>query len=599
MAQINSFGFTEDPFAYTNADEEERLSSYFVKPPYFESVTGDSNAPSTCVVLAPRGAGKSAQRRMTEEWCLKNKVLPVTYDRFEFSQGVGVREISLSYHLRNIITRALLNLMIFASENPEKIKSLPKEQRRVLNILCHNYLGDMTGQDVEDAINNIKSFPQKLKDFWNRNVGFLDSLLNFVLKTFELEKIDLPAARQEEKKLNSSYKYQLETIYSIARAFGFSSIYILIDKVDETELTGNNPENSFVLIEPLIRDLEILSLKGYGFKFFLWDQIYPFFKEAARPDRVSQYSLTWTRGQLKSMLGERLKAFSNDKVLSLDDLINDRLLTQLDDIVTIMGWYSPRNVIRFCQEIMAEQFQINPESDKISRRAIELAGSKFFEKLATEQYKFESLRSLKKIDKELFSINYLASNIFKSSGTNARNKVIGFEKNGAIKKIGKERIESSNKPVNLYLIIDPRLNRIINSKSPMDKFISDRLIVCKECNRESLIDVKHINQNCEVHCWYCDMELFSIDSVEENQNRNAIVKEIRDEIAKNRIKDAIELLLVSFREDKEVYEEGIVLMSMLNRLELEERVSILSSDDSHRQRNRLVFNLLELLGRIE
>lgn len=600
MSYTKNLGFSEDPFAYTNADEEEKLSSYFVKPPYFESVTGDSKSPSSCVVLAPRGAGKSAQRRMTEEWALSNQVLPVTYDRFEFSQNDKISNITLTYHLRNIITRVLTNLIIFASQNPKVIKVLPKEFRRTLNILCHNYLGEMTGRDVQETIKKFKSFPQILKEFWNNNIGFLDSLLSFLLKTFELEKIDLPSLKQEEKKLNSSYKYQLETLYAISRQLGFESIYILIDKVDETELTGNNAENSFKLIESLIRDLDILSLKGYGFKFFLWDQIYPYFKKAARPDRVSQYSLNWTRPQLKIMIQERLKAFSGNKVSSLNQIFSGDINTEIDDIATIMGWYSPRNVIRFCQEMIAEQFQIDPDSKSISLRGLELASVNFSERLATEQYKFETLRDIKKIDKELFSINYLASNIYKSSSTNARNKVISFEKNGAIKKVGKERISSSNKPVNLYCIVDPRLNRIINSKSRIDKFIQDRLIKCNQCNSESLIDIRLINQNCEIHCWNCDKELFSISSGEDSrEDLKSITSSIRSKLSEGQLNEAIELVIVNFKDDKEVYEQAIVLVSNLNRLELESRIGTINHDDAARNRNRIAYGLLELIRQID
>ncbi len=601
MPYTKNLGFIEDPFAYTNADEEEKLTSYFVNPPYFESVTGDSKSPSPCVVLAPRGAGKSAQRRMTEDWALKNKVLPVTYDRFEFSEKDKLSNISLNYHLRNIITRVLTNLIIFASQNPNKIKQLPKAHRKILNISCHNYLGDMTGRDIQETIKKFRSFPQKIKEFWNTNIGFLDSLLNFLLKTFELEKIDLPSLKQEEKKLSSSYKYQLEILYEIAKELGFDSIYILIDKVDETELTGNNAENSFRLIESLIKDLDILSLEGYGFKFFLWDKIYPFFKEAARPDRVKQYSLNWTRPQLKEMLKERLKAFSNEAISSMNSISEELNENDVDDIVTIMSWYSPRNVIRFCQEIIAEQFQINPDSKKISLRAIELASLKYSEKLANEQYKRDTLRNLKKIDKELFSINHLSSNIYKSSSTDGRNKVIAFEKNGAIKKVGKEKISSSNKPVNLYSVVDPRINRIINSSYPIDKFIKDRLIKCNECNRESLIDIRLINTDCEIHCWNCDVELFSFSSDEEISSTeiNSITNQIRQNVSTSELKEAIELIILNFQNNKEIYEEAIILSSNLNRIDIENRLSLSTSEDYNRNRNRIAYAILEIIRRIE
>jgi hypothetical protein len=81
-----NMGFWTNPFAYTNADEEDYLKDYFIQPPYFDSVIGDYRSPSSCIVLAPRGGGKSAQRKMIEIWSQDHPVLAITYDRFEFGQ---------------------------------------------------------------------------------------------------------------------------------------------------------------------------------------------------------------------------------------------------------------------------------------------------------------------------------------------------------------------------------------------------------------------------------------------------------------------------------------------------------------------------------
>lgn len=77
-------GLEADPFAFTNAEEEDLLTEYFVPPPYFASVRGNSKQPKSTIVFAPRGGGKTAQRRVLEE----DSRLPdssyvcVLYDRF-------------------------------------------------------------------------------------------------------------------------------------------------------------------------------------------------------------------------------------------------------------------------------------------------------------------------------------------------------------------------------------------------------------------------------------------------------------------------------------------------------------------------------------
>lgn len=55
---LAQFGFTEDPFASTNAADEPNLSHYFVEPPYFASVMGDPRRPSPTSSLLRVEAGR-------------------------------------------------------------------------------------------------------------------------------------------------------------------------------------------------------------------------------------------------------------------------------------------------------------------------------------------------------------------------------------------------------------------------------------------------------------------------------------------------------------------------------------------------------------
>ncbi|MDH5360669.1 MAG: hypothetical protein OEX03_08905 [Gammaproteobacteria bacterium] len=251
MALYEQLGFVSHPFLKTNADEEESLQTYFVPPPYFDAIIGDPKSPSSSVVLAPRGAGKTAQRRMVEATASQSDYLAVTYDRFEFGANQKVSDISLQYHLRNIITRILISFLSYLSEWPDVAKNLTKEEKKQLAIFIHTYLGDVTGDGIQELLNELKSLPDKFKEFWSQHVGFMESVINFLLKKYDLEEIDLPDAKQEEKRLGETYKYQLETLLTLVRRIGFKSIYILIDRPDETEKTGNNPESTYHLIQPL------------------------------------------------------------------------------------------------------------------------------------------------------------------------------------------------------------------------------------------------------------------------------------------------------------------------------------------------------------
>jgi hypothetical protein len=364
VAFYKQLGFESHPFLKTNADEEESLQTYFVPPPYFDAIIGDPASPNSSVVLAPRGAGKTAQRRMVEAASKQSRYLAVTYDRFEFSAGQKIDDISLQYHLRNLITRILISFLSYLSEYPDVSKSLSKEEKKQLSVFIHTYLGELTGDGIQELLNELKSLPDKFKKFWSKHVGFMESVINFLLKAYDLEKIDLPDVKQEEKRLGETYKFQLESLLKLVKKIGFKSIYVLLDRPDETEKTGNDPKSTYQLIQPIMRDLELLGLSGYGFKFFLWDQIEPFFRADARPDRVPQYELKWNRNSLKEVLSKRLLAFSNGKIPAFDALLEEPC--SIDDQLCLMANGSPRNLIRLCERILAIQGDRNADARKVS-----------------------------------------------------------------------------------------------------------------------------------------------------------------------------------------------------------------------------------------
>ncbi|MGL1934478.1 MAG: hypothetical protein OCD01_05640 [Fibrobacterales bacterium] len=507
MALFNSLGFSQHPFSKTNADEEPDLKEYFVPPPYFDAVIGDSNNPSPSIILAPRGAGKSALRKMVEAESNKNQFLSVTYDRFEFTTGTDIDDITLQYHLRNIITRVLLSYLSYLSEYPDVQKSLSKDDKKYLGVFASTYLGDLNGERLQELLNDLKSLPEKFKTFWKQNVGVMESVVNFVLKNYDLEKIDLPNMQNEEKRLSETYKHQLTTLLELVRKIGFKSIYILIDRVDETELTGNDPEATYKLIQPIIRDLDLLGLPGFGFKFFLWDKILPFFKEDARPDRVSEYKLNWTRDNLKKVLNERLKVYSSKDIQNFQQMCSDQTKLNLDDAICIMANGSPRNLIRFCEQIFAVQGERNPESKKIDFASIDIGITNFSEKLLYEIYPEKHVKEIQKIGREIFYISFVASKIFKISTQAVRSKVKEWINLGIIKQSGTAVIDNANKPVHIYCVIEPIAVRLIYRQEPFDKFINNRWLVCGHCLKDNLMDISLYPEGNDATCINCGRNL--------------------------------------------------------------------------------------------
>ena len=442
---------------------------------------------------------------MVEFASSKSGYLAVTYDRFEFSAGQKISDISLQYHLRNIITRILISFLSYLSEWPDVVKNMSKAEKKQLAIFVNAYLGGMTGDGIQELLNELKSLPDKFKEFWHKNVGFMEYVINFLLRTYDLEKIDLPDAKQEEKRLGETYKFQLESLLTLVKKIGFKSIYILVDRPDETEKTGNDPSSTYKLIQPLMRDLELLGLPGYGFKFFLWDQIEPFFRTDARPDRVPQYELKWNRKSLKEVLSKRLLSFSKGKISTFDEITEEPC--GIDDHLCLMANGSPRNLIRLCERILAIQGDRDSGAQKVSMAAIDQATVAHSEQLCIENYGETTIKELQRVGRELFTTNFVANDILKISANGARNKITGWANLGVVAQLGTVIVPPATRPTHLCGVIDPCAVRLIHRAVPFGKFLKDRWLTCEHCTTDNLMNIDLYPEGEDPICRQCGRKL--------------------------------------------------------------------------------------------
>lgn len=355
-------------------------------------------------------------------------------------------------------------------------------------------------------MSELRSIPEKIKNFWKDNVGFMESVLNFVLKSYELEKIDIPDVKNEEKKLSETYKYQLEYLLKIAQQIGYKSIYVLIDKVDETEQTGNDSDLTYRLIQPLVKDLELLGLRGYGFKFFLWDKVQALYRKDARPDRIPQYHLKWSRSTLRNVLSARLRAFSSGQISSLSQIVESNKVS-VDDLVCVFSNGSPRNLIRLCEKIMAAHNSSAVAGGKISLESLEKGVLAYSEMLFLEVYGETLMKDMQRIGRELFTTNHIANDILKISGQGARNKITSWANVGIIKQLGTVSIESSKKPINFYSMVDPFVIRMLHRTTGIEEFFQDRWLPCSECEADNLFNIDLFPEGNDPLCKDCGRNL--------------------------------------------------------------------------------------------
>ena len=295
---FGKFGFSENPFASTNADKEPRLASYFVSPPYFSSVRGDPADPRSNVIFAPRGAGKTAQKVMLEEYVEEERNHPVfaaSYDEFRLFNRQKLAQITVDWHLTQIIQRLLAGVITLIEEGHGA--NLNTDQKRTIAYCLKNFFGELTEAEARCSFNSIRSSKERFSEFFSTHKQNIGAIIGAIATKWGFEAPTLKAIEQD-------LKYEplvaiFNRLVEIIRSFGFSSVYILVDRVDEIGELSNDAEASQKFIKSLLGDLHLLETDGVAFKFFLWDRMEDFVVASGfRPDRVAVYRLNWTTAEL-------------------------------------------------------------------------------------------------------------------------------------------------------------------------------------------------------------------------------------------------------------------------------------------------------------
>ena len=493
---IALLGFVADPFAKTNADEEERLASYFIEPPFYSSVFGDPNSPQSSVVFAPRGGGKTALKRKIELSSKGQPFLCVTYNTFPV-QGLALSEITAAFHLSNILRLILIG--VIGECNEHGVDRLTKDERHLLYLFVKAYLSDLDRSQLKDAINAVKNLSDKALEWWNKFTGPVGLAINALFSKLGIGHVEVKQFEQQKGSLGA-FPEQFRTLRDLVGKFGKKSIYVLIDRVDELAITGS-ASSSYQFISPLLTDLHLLELPGFAFKFFLWDLLLDDYRKHARPDRVKYHLLAWSHAQLQRMITERLRAYSDKKISSLSQLLDSNTSLPVDRLVIYFALDSPRTIIRICKEIMDQQSELNPHANALSVAAVYKGIEVFAANFATETVEGGMLRDLKKIRRVNFTVRHVYSDVFKISQPAGIAKVKQWQDAGLVERIGTTKESKGSKPSNVFSLTNPLVGKYIFGELSAVEFSANKLRVCGTC--DALL-IRDWDQSSETTCHRCD-----------------------------------------------------------------------------------------------
>ena len=403
-------------------------------------------------------------------------ILTVAYTTHDLSGFTSVDEIGLTYHLTYL--NRLLLLAFFGRIGDESFDfsfTFNYNERQFLYKLARIYLFDTPASFPNQAIASLKTVEdyavQLLRGIKEPIAGVIKGITK--AKTgveVDLSNIDI------DKKLQLSHKDNFINIVELLKKVGYNAIFVLVDKVDEQNLTGNNPEASFKLIAELIKDLELLEIPGISFKFFLWDALKTFAAATARPDRVFSYNLKWDSKQMQEMLDRRVKAYSKGKIGGFLHMFEDP--KSLGRII-LFSELTPRDCVRICNRVLSEQHKKNHTATKFEADVVDRSIKQFCEEKCKELIPNSSnLNHLRKTNQVSFTVEELVSKQVASDTGAIRNIINPWQVAGYLKKIGLVARKNA-KSVNEYAYQDIRLAFIACPTLDVDTFISQKVRRCQ------------------------------------------------------------------------------------------------------------------------
>ncbi len=310
-----SAGLSFDPFYLLEASEDPYLFAYLVGHDAFEVVWGDW--PS--FIFAPVGGGKTALRcRVTQAcWATQqtNRPFPIVYSP-PFLKW-GHLNPSFDEHLSALAEAGGLYLLLIMSHRPHWFMRLSKEEMQIVrNTLDWNLPGPLESY-ICPCMEGRNLVP--LYERFQRASLPSDSPSTEELGEFFALLQSFPSAISSRPTPLLRWMSLLRVLLDI---FQLPAIYILLDGLDATDLTAENPLAAVKVICSLLDEIPSLTHQRIYFKAFAPIEIHlPLEREYSNILKQAQIvDLIWTPELLAEVIRRRVYVASRGEFGSLSAL---------------------------------------------------------------------------------------------------------------------------------------------------------------------------------------------------------------------------------------------------------------------------------------
>jgi hypothetical protein len=323
MSTLNDWlrqtGFVRgNPFAVMEADRESDLTQYAIDHPALNAILDDERQPASCVLHAPRGAGKSAMRLLFEHHYSRRGrgARPLVISVTDWMPIVARRQAPDFRHGQaHWDALAFQLLRALAAEPDLPAEQIPAEAVAQLAWLYHIYSRQLLPRE---RVGLKARFP----GFDERGLG----------DDYSLGEVGLVP--------------RLHALADLILALGYSLGYVLIDRIDELLETVNDTGAAADLIQPLLANLPVAEVPRLAFKCFVPTAVVEelIARGVLREERISCIGITWEPEHLFSLLVNRLDFFSDGRIRNLAAIATANA-RDVDALIVRAAGASPRGLL--------------------------------------------------------------------------------------------------------------------------------------------------------------------------------------------------------------------------------------------------------------
>ena len=495
----SALSLKSNPFEHYIAETEPHIAQYAVKPPYLESIAARALATSSFILFGDRGAGKSATRitLFSELWQAANRAdkgdgpaAPLAINFIDFTRAVAAYqkgkydEIVLVSEVAYLVIEQILAWLSSLADDDRSAytQALSNEEHElVVALLTTFYLtrSDFDRKQSESTALKLLNRAWTTRSSiwvnrkWDSLSGLVANIVDGLTKKYLIDKADVAAPiaslLQKAAVTPSGGRVILEKLVEFVRIFSFSGVVILIDKVDETEVTQRSAEATAKMVYPLLSHMQLLEVEGLSWMLFLWSQVRPFMveeKTKVRLDKIAHESISWGVPFFRQMLDARISYFSEGKLKFVDLFEPFVDVNEIIDSLVATSMSSPRELLRLLDVIVREhdvQNVDNPSTILLNKDSIDYGQDKYVQETIFNVYDEKSTRQLIRVNQIRFT-NKEIQTTFRISSQSARNRINGWANAGMVKQTGTRAADGDQggRQSFEYSVIDARIARIIN-----------------------------------------------------------------------------------------------------------------------------------------